>query len=167
MVSPQQDTMKKTFINQQRTLIQHNRCMRDPHSHLTEGGLAGSPRRQWKEVRGSPLPPQWQQSGAQDLTWQPPCNSKGQGGGQPSVGTPSLSELPPSLWGCSTLRKLSNCRGIFTKPSSPGGQTASGEQERTQDHARERKCPALPQHTSSAAQLEQGIPARAHARTHV
>ena len=47
--SPPQDTMKRTLINQQRKLTQYKRCLRDPHSHMSEGGGAGPP---WKAVEG-------------------------------------------------------------------------------------------------------------------
>ena len=49
--------MKRKLINQHRTFTQHKRGLRDPCSHTSEYGSAGSPKRQWKEERGSLLPP--------------------------------------------------------------------------------------------------------------
>ena len=39
--SPHKDTTKRTFINQQRTFIQHKRFLRDTHSHRSKSGGAG------------------------------------------------------------------------------------------------------------------------------
>ena len=139
--------MKRTFINQQRTFKQHNRHLRDPHSHISEGGVLDPTGRWWKEVSGSPLPLQWQWSRAWDFTRQPTCDSeRRRGTRQHSTGMLSLSYLPPIPQEDTMLRQLNNHGGVPTKPSNPGWQTVSVEQERTgAEHAKERvPSPLLP-----------------------
>ena len=155
--SPPQDTMKRTLINQQRKLTQYKRCLRDPHSHTSEDEGAGPHRRQWKEVRGSPVPPRT--AAIQSIT---PCMAlrEESGKGQPSRGTHSISEVSPSLWQRSTQRRLSNHGGVFPKLSSPEGQRASTEQEHPQDHAAKESGLLLP---GTSAQPQQGTLTRAPA----
>ena len=103
--------MKRTFINQQRTGTQHKRHLRDPRSHMSEGGGAGPPRRKKEEARGSPLPP---------------SNDLGHRTMHSSEKTGAWGE---TLWEClhspSSLtshrkapqRRLSYCGVVFMKPA--------------------------------------------------
>ena len=150
---------EKDTINQQRTFTQNNRWLRDTHSHTSEGGGAGHPQEEWKEVSRSPFPPQQQQSRVWDLSWWPVHDSKRrEGKTQSSAGMLSLSKVPPSPWEHSTPRQLSNCGSISSKLNSPGWQTVSAEWDRA--HERKHPSPLPAWCTSSAHGPEQGIPAR-------
>ena len=90
----------------------------------------------------------------QDCVWQSVHNSEKRAEkGQPSVGMPMVLELPLSLWEHSTPRRISSHGAIFTKPSSPGGQTVSAEWEHPQDHAKRKSVPP-PVPPDAPAQLE-------------
>ena len=146
------DTHKST-----ETFKQHNRCLRDPCSHISERGGAELPGRQWKEVRGiSSTSPTGRHLGRRTA-----CSSeRRRGRGQSFVGMPSLSELPPSLWDSSTLRRLGNHWAVFTKPNIPGGQRARTELEHLRARAQEWKRPSPTWHASTVGQPEQETPAK-------
>ena len=110
-------------------------------------------RRQWKEVRRSPLSTEQQQSRARDFAWQPVHDTeRRRAKRQPSVRKLVLSELSATqtfsvseLWEHSTPRWLSNRGGVHTKLSSRGRQTV--QTWGVWDHSRERKCPSSPSGT--------------------
>ena len=121
--------MKKTLINQQKTYTQHNRCLRDPCSHTSESGGAGTPRRWWKEVGRSPLPFQRQRTIPGTYTvasvqlWEEKEEKAALCRRAFALGVAShLQER-------STLRWQSNSRVSLTKQSSPDMQPMSTEQE--------------------------------------
>ena len=119
------DPMKRTFINQQRTFTQHNRCLRDPHSHMSEGGGVGT---RGEAVEGGKEISSRSLSNS-DLGHRTLCSGQSVTlrGERSSMGTFFLSELTPNLREHSTPRQLSNLGSVHTKLSSPSQQTVSTE----------------------------------------
>ena len=157
--------MKRALINQQRTVTQHNRCLRDPHSHRSEGGGAGPPERQWKEVGGllSLLSGSDLGCGTSHGGW--PVTLRREGGRAALHRNVRAPELPPSAQECSTLRRISHPEGRPHQAEQPRRADNEGRVGAPQDCAHERKHPSPTWHSSLVGRPEQGTPARVPAHS--